>query len=368
TAAGPRRMQLEKYMRVVRCPTCQGQRLNAQARAVRVGGKTLIDVCAMPIGDLSAWLAPLEESLTPLQRSIAVEVLKEIRGRLGFLLNVGLDYLTLDRTAPTLSGGEAQRIRLAGQIGSDLVGVLYILDEPSIGLHPRDNVRLLRSLERLRDMGNTVVVVEHDEETMRAADYIVDFGPGPGVRGGEVVAAGVHKEIGANPASLTGQYLTGKKRIEVPAQRRPRTDRQLRIVGARHNNLKSLDVDIPLGVFVCVTGVSGSGKSSLINDILMQGVRSTQHGATAEQNGDAEENEGDSALGTQSSVLGTRCDRIDGLEQIDKLIDIDQSPIGRTPRSNPATYVKVFDEIRSLFAEMPESKVRGYKPGRFSFN
>src|SRR5262249_1507232 len=369
TAAGPRRMQLEKYMRVVRCPTCQGQRLNAQARAVRVAGKTLIEVCAMPIGDLSAWLAPLEESLTPLQRSIAVEVLKEIRGRLGFLLNVGLDYLTLDRTAPTLSGGEAQRIRLAGQIGCGLVGVLYILDEPSIGLHPRDNDRLLRSLERLRDMGNTVVVVEHDEETMRAADYIVDFGPGPGVRGGEVVAAGAYRDIVSNPDSLTGQDLTGKKRIEVPGQRRPRPDRELHISGARHNNLKNIDVDIPLGVFVCVTGVSGSGKSSLINDILMEGLRVAGSGLRfEEESDDANGSAEDELIRNSQSAIRNRYDRIDGLEHIDKLIDIDQSPIGRTPRSNPATYVKVFDEIRSLFAEMPESKIRGYKPGRFSFN
>jgi excinuclease ABC subunit A len=369
TAAGPRRMQLEKYMRVVRCSTCQGQRLNPQARAVRVAGKTIIEVCALPIGDLAAWLEPLEASLTPLQRSIAVEVLKEIRGRLGFLLNVGLDYLTLDRTAPTLSGGEAQRIRLAGQIGCGLVGVLYILDEPSIGLHSRDNDRLLRSLERLRDMGNTVVVVEHDEETMRAADYIVDFGPGPGVRGGEVVAAGPYTDIVANRASLTGQYLTGAKRINVPAQRRPRTDRQLRIVGARHNNLKNIDVEIPLGVFVCVTGVSGSGKSSLINDILKEFVVSDFRFSIEGEEEPGESGNGEAeAIENRKSKIENRCDRIDGLENIDKLIDIDQSPIGRTPRSNPATYVKVFDEIRSLFAEMPESKVRGYKPGRFSFN
>src|SRR5262249_1249696 len=257
----------------------------------------------------------------------------------------------------TLSGGEAQRIRLAGQIGCGLVGVLYILDEPSIGLHPRDNDRLLRSLERLRDMGNTVVVVEHDEETMRAADYLVDFGPGPGVRGGEVVAEGSYAEVVANSASLTGQYLTGAKRIDVPAERRPRNDRQLRIVGARHNNLKNIDVDIPLGVFVCVTGVSGSGKSSLINDILQEGVRSTQYGAFSNNKGEVEEKDEEEPH-LRYSVIGTRCERIDGLENIDKLIDIDQSPIGRTPRSNPATYVKVFDEIRSLFADMPESKVR----------
>src|SRR5207302_2940900 len=238
TAAGPRRMQLEKYMRVVRCPTCQGQRLNAQARAVRVGGKTLVEVCAQPIGDLEPWFAadgPLERSLDAVQRTIAAEVFKEIRGRLGFLLNVGLHYLTLDRTAPTLSGGEAQRIRLAGQIGCGLVGVLYILDEPSIGLHPRDNERLLRSLEQLRDMGNTVLVVEHDEETMRAADYLVDFGPGPGVRGGQVVAAGSFAEILQNQNSLTGQYLAGNRQIAIPAQRRLRAQKSLKVLGARHN-------------------------------------------------------------------------------------------------------------------------------------
>src|SRR5581483_1606526 len=272
TAAGPRRIQLEKYMRVVRCPACQGNRLNPQARAVRVGGQTLTELGAMPLGELVPWFERYEQSLTPVQRAIAGELLKEIRARLGFLLNVGLHYLSLDRTAPTLSGGEAQRIRLAGQIGSGLVGVLYILDEPSIGLHPRDNDRLLRSLERLRDMGNTVLVVEHDEETMRAADYLVDFGPGPGTRGGEVVAAGTPAEVLANPASLTAQYLTGQKEIAVPEQRRKPNGRALRIIGATHNNLKNVTVDIPLGVFVCVTGVSGSGKSSLINDILLEGL------------------------------------------------------------------------------------------------
>jgi excinuclease ABC subunit A len=250
TAAGPRRMQLEKYMRVVRCPSCQGQRLNPQARAVRVGGKTLVEVCAMPIGDLAAWFdperGPLEKSLEPMQRAIAEEVLKEIRGRLGFLLNVGLHYLTLERSAPTLSGGEAQRIRLAGQIGCGLVGVLYILDEPSIGLHPRDNERLLRSLERLRDMGNTVVVVEHDEDTMRAANYLVDFGPGPGVRGGQIVAQGSFPEVVANPASLTGQYLSGVKQIAIPDKRRPPSTKILKVLGARHNNLKNIDVVVSL--------------------------------------------------------------------------------------------------------------------------
>jgi excinuclease ABC subunit A len=365
TAGGPRRMQLEKYMRVIRCPSCQGQRLKAQARAVRVGGRTLVEVCALPVGDLAAWLdadsGELGKSLSPIQKTIAGEVLKELRGRVGFLLNVGLHYLTLDRSAPTLSGGEAQRIRLAGQIGCGLVGVLYILDEPSIGLHPRDNERLLTSLLRLRDMGNTVVVVEHDEDTMRSADHLVDFGPGPGVRGGEVVAAGSYEDVVANPKSLTGQYLSGKRRIEIPATRRPRTDKNLVIVGARHHNLKDIKVEVPLGRFVCVTGVSGSGKSSLINDILKQGLwQRYQPGAQATGEDDEEIANGKTTVGEH--------DRITGTENIDKVIDIDQSPIGRTPRSNPATYIKVFDEIRALFADMPEAKVRGYQPGRFSFN
>ncbi len=378
TAAGPRRFQLEKYMRVMRCPTCQGRRLNAQARAVRVAGKTMIETEGMPIGDLAAWLEPaacglaragrdpnakpqaetLEGALDPVQRHIAAEVLKEIRARVHFLLNVGLHYLALDRTAPTLSGGEAQRIRLAGQIGSGLVGVLYILDEPSIGLHPRDNDRLLRSLEKLRDMGNTVLVVEHDEETMRAADYLVDFGPGPGVRGGHVVAAGSYADIVKNADSVTGQYLAGKKEIAIPKQRRQPSGRKITVVGAKHNNLKNLTVEIPLGTLVCVTGVSGSGKSSLINDILMEGTRKALGRGIEED--DEEEDETFHNIGAH--------DRIDGLKHIDKIIDIDQSPIGRTPRSNPATYIKVFDQIRDLFALVPQAKIRGYKPGRFSFN
>ena len=367
TAAGPRRMQLEKYMRVVRCGTCQGQRLNAQARAVRVSGKTLVELCAMPIGDLGMWFdperGPLEKTLSPLQKIIAAEVLKEIRGRLGFLLNVGLHYLSLERTAPTLSGGESQRIRLAGQIGCGLVGVLYILDEPSIGLHPRDNDRLLRSLERLRDMGNTVVVVEHDEETMRAADHIVDFGPGPGVRGGEVVAAGSFPEIVGNPQSLTGQYLAGRQQIPVPTQRRPGNGKTVRILGARHHNLKNVDVEIPLGQFVCISGVSGSGKSSLINDILKEGLLQ-RFGLGARQ---AEDDDEEALANGKARAVGLH-DRIEGAEHLDKVIDIDQSPIGRTPRSNPATYIKVFDEIRALYTQLPEAKIRGYKPGRFSFN
>jgi excinuclease ABC subunit A len=362
TAAGPRRLQLEKYMRVVKCTTCGGHRLNAQARAVRVGGKTLVELGAMPIGDLVPWFAQMEGGLDPVRQIIARELLKEIRDRLTFLLNVGLHYLTLDRSAPSLSGGEAQRIRLAGQIGSGLVGVLYILDEPSIGLHPRDNERLLRSLEKLRDMGNTVLVVEHDEETMRAADFLVDFGPGPGVRGGQIVAAGRPSEVVANPASVTGKYLTGEARIEVPKERRPRSAKAIRIEGARKNNLKNIDVEIPLGVFVCVTGVSGSGKSSLVSEILLAGLRDHMERPRGE------EEETDDEAAETDQVIGVRCDGIVGAELVDKVIDIDQSPIGRTPRSNPATYIKVFDEIRVHFAEMADAKVRGYQPGRFSFN
>jgi excinuclease ABC subunit A len=407
TAAGPRRLQLEKYMRVLRCPTCQGHRLNAQARAVRVAGKTLIEVEAMPIGDLAAWLDPgppspsrsgepsrpasqksparpggptgrasgregtLEKALDAVQMHIASEVLKEIRARVSFLLNVGLHYLSLDRTAPTLSGGEAQRIRLAGQIGSGLVGVLYILDEPSIGLHPRDNDRLLRSLEKLRDLGNTVLVVEHDEETMRAADYLVDFGPGPGVRGGQVVAAGSYADIVKKADSVTGQYLAGTKEIATPKQRRKPTSRKITIVGARHNNLKNINVEIPVGCFVGVTGVSGSGKSSLINDILREGLQIADckfRMENTEDESDASDPNLQSEISDLQSEVAKRFDVIEGKENIDKIIDIDQSPIGRTPRSNPATYIKVFDQIRDLFALVPEAKIRGYKPGRFSFN
>jgi excinuclease ABC subunit A len=363
TAAGPRRMQLEKYMRVVRCPGCGGHRLNPQARAVTVGGKSLVDVGRTSIGELVPWFDRFRDSLTDVARTIAGELLKEIRARLGFLLNVGLHYLTLDRAAPTLSGGEAQRIRLAGQIGSGLVGVLYVLDEPSIGLHPRDNARLLASLEHLRDMGNTVLVVEHDEETMRAADYLVDFGPGPGVRGGHVVAAGPPAEVLGNENSLTAQYLSGTKEIPIPAKRRTvAKDRAIRIVGAKQNNLKNVTVDIPLGVFVCVTGVSGSGKSSLVNDILREAL-SVSVLSGGRQPPEIESDDEDETPHT----IGAH-ERIEGAEQIDKVIDIDQRAIGRTPRSNPSTYIKLWDEIRSLYAEMPDAKVRGYQPGRFSFN
>ena len=352
--SGMQRRQLEKYMRVIGCGHCGGRRLNEQARAVTLSSrherfagqaKSLPDVCSLAVSDAVDFFGELD--LDPTRQIIAGEVLKEIRGRLGFLTNVGLNYLTLDRTAPTLSGGESQRIRLAGQIGCGLVGVLYILDEPSIGLHPRDNDRLLDTLTRLRDLGNTVVVVEHDEDTMRAADHIIDFGPGPGVRGGEVVAAGSVDEVCREKRSLTGQYLAGDLHIAVPDRRRPTNHKWLKVIGAAQNNLKNIDVEIPLGTFVCVTGVSGSGKSSLVNRILVEALH-------------RDLNKGDGEPG--------RHERIDGLEHLDKLIAIDQSPIGRTPRSNPATYIKVFDDIRKLYAQLTESKARGYQEGRFSFN
>jgi excinuclease ABC subunit A len=288
-----------------------------------------------------------EMALTEKEREIARRILKEIRERLGFLVNVGLDYLTLDRTAATLAGGEGQRIRLATQIGSSLVGVLYILDEPSIGLHQRDNVRLLNTLRRLRDLGNTVLVVEHDEETIRSADYVLDLGPGAGISGGRVVASGTPQEIIACRHSLTGQYLSGELSIPVPRMRRPLTGEYLTIVGAREHNLKNIDVEIPLGLFTCVTGVSGSGKSSLVTDILRKALDAKLYGGR-EQPGEH--------------------DKILGIEYIDKVIDIDQAPIGRTPRSNPATYTGVFSFIRELFALTPEARMRGYQPGRFSFN
>lgn len=351
-----RRRQLEKYMEVVNCSACEGERLNPQARHVLIHSlsseqgsieptRSLPQVCSLSVDNACQFFESLK--LDEMGIIIAEEALKEIRGRLGFLQKCGLGYLSLDRTAPTLSGGESQRIRLAGQIGSGLVGVLYILDEPSIGLHARDNDMLLDSLLGLRDQGNTVVVVEHDEETMRAADHIIDFGPGPGVRGGEIVARGSVSEVMKNKKSLTGAYLSGREEIAIPKSRRQPTKKALKIVGAKHNNLKDVDVEIPLGLFVAVTGVSGSGKSSLCNDILWQVLNEKL-------------NKGKGNPGQHQ--------RINGLQHLDKAIDIDQSPIGRTPRSNPATYVKLLDHIRDLYTQLPQSKLRGYQKGRFSFN
>ncbi|NTV48829.1 MAG: excinuclease ABC subunit UvrA [Geobacteraceae bacterium] len=344
TESDTSREELEKYMNIMPCPTCQGARLRPEALHVLVGGLTIRDVTAFSIRDCLHFFEELK--LSDKEQEIARRILKEVRERLSFLVNVGLDYLSLDRTSGTLSGGEGQRIRLATQIGSSLVGVLYILDEPSIGLHQRDNARLLGTLKRLRDIGNTVLVVEHDEETIMEADHLIDMGPGAGVHGGEVVAQGTPAEVMASPASLTGRYLSGELTIAVPKKRRM-CDKSLRIIGASENNLKNITVEIPLGVMTCVTGVSGSGKSTLVIDTLHK-------------------------------VLGQRLYRsrekagavrdVSGLEHLDKVINIDQSPIGRTPRSNPATYTAVFSDIRDLFSNLPESKLRGYKPGRYSFN
>ncbi len=337
--------QIEQFMSSRPCPDCQGKRLRPESLAVLLGGQSIMHVTALSVTDAARFFQELP--LTEREQLIAYQVLKEIRARLGFLHNVGLGYLTLDRAAGSLSGGEAQRIRLATQIGSSLMGVLYILDEPSIGLHQRDNRRLLDTLKSLRDLGNTVIVVEHDEETMRESDYVIDIGPGAGVHGGQVVAAGPVEEIMACPASVTGQYLSGRRRIEIPDTRRAPNGKWLRVVGAREHNLKNIDVGFPLGMFVCVTGVSGSGKSTLVNEILFQ------------------------RLARELNRANTRAgehDNVEGLEYLDKVIDIDQSPIGRTPRSNPATYTGTFDFIRQLFAETTDAKVRGYGPGRFSFN
>ena len=338
------RGEVERYMSMQPCPTCQGGRLRPESLAVTIGGLRIMELTALSVKETHRFFANVK--LTEREELIAHQILKEIKARLKFLIDVGLDYLTLDRMAGTLAGGEAQRIRLATQIGSGLVGVLYILDEPSIGLHQRDNLRLLTTLKGLRDLGNTVIVVEHDEETIRESDFIVDIGPGAGAHGGRIIATGTTEDVMIARESITGQFLSGKRRIEIPQQRR-NPKGFLEIQGARQHNLKNIDVSIPLGVFVCVTGVSGSGKSTLIDDVLYRGAAQR--------------------LGYVTERPGGH-DDIAGLQQIDKIIEIDQTPIGRTPRSNPATYIGLFDLIRKLFSQVPESRTRGYKPGRFSFN
>ena len=344
------REKISEFMSDRPCPSCKGKRLNPAALAVTVDDVNIVDANSWHVLQTLEWVKKLSSKTSPLtskQKKIAERVLKEIHERLTFLVNVGLDYLTLNRSAVTLSGGEAQRIRLATQVGSRLVGVLYVLDEPSIGLHPRDNSRLLDTLKGLRDLGNTVLVVEHDDETIREADWIIDLGPAAGEHGGRVIAEGTPSQILAHPRSLTGQYLSGRKQVPVPKKRREGNGKSLKIVGASANNLKKIDVNIPLGKLVCITGVSGSGKSTLMSDILYNALAARLMGARTS----AGEHE-----------------KIEGIDHLDKIINIDQSPIGRTPRSNPGTYTGLFDEIRKLYAELPESKVRGYRPGRFSFN
>ncbi|MDD7489192.1 MAG: excinuclease ABC subunit UvrA [Clostridiales bacterium] len=346
TKSDAARSQYENYISQVECPDCHGARLKPEVLAITIKGKSIADVCSMPVGEVSAFLDSIE--LSESESIIASRIFKELKARLNFLVNVGLDYLTLSRSATTLSGGEAQRIRLATQIGSGLVGVLYILDEPSIGLHQRDNSRLLDTLRGLRDLGNTLIVVEHDEETIRSADHIVDIGPGPGVHGGRVIAQGSVEDIMAVPESITGQFLSGVRAIHVPEVRRQASNGNwLTVKGCRENNLRNIDVRIPLGVFTCVTGVSGSGKSSLVNGIIKKYLLNKLNRAHTKP-GDF--------------------DSMDGYENLDKVIDIDQSPIGRTPRSNPATYTGLFDLIREVFAMTPDAKLRGYTNGRFSFN
>jgi excinuclease ABC subunit A len=340
------RDKYEAYMRQIPCAACHGARLKPEVLAVTIGEKSIAQVCELSIDDCAAFLKQVK--LSKREAQIAERVMKEVHARLGFLLDVGLDYLSLDRPAGTLSGGEAQRIRLATQIGSGLVGVLYVLDEPSIGLHQRDNRRLIETLTRLRDLGNTLIVVEHDEETIRTADWVVDIGPGAGEHGGKVVVSGSYEELIASTESITGAYLSGRRAIEIPSKRRPvDPKRQIVIKGAKENNLKDVEVSIPLGTFVAVTGVSGSGKSTLVNDILYSTLANKLNGAR---------------------IVPGRHKTITGIDQLDKVVHVDQSPIGRTPRSNPATYTGVFDKIRALFSETTEAKIRGYQQGRFSFN
>jgi excinuclease ABC subunit A len=338
---------LQKYFTDVPCHVCKGARLKPEALCVKIAGKTIADISELSVRKAGEWVTDLPGSLTPKQMEIAARVLKEIRERLRFLVDVGLDYLTLARASGTLSGGESQRIRLASQIGSGLTGVLYVLDEPSIGLHQRDNARLLETLKRLRDLGNTVIVVEHDEDAIRVADYVLDIGPGAGIHGGHVVAQGTVPDLIAAPDSWTGKYLSGELGVEIQNRRPPNPRRTLKVVNARGNNLKNVTAEIPLGLFTCVAGVSGGGKSTLLIDTLYNAVARKLNGA---------------------SLAPAPHDRIEGLEHIDKIIDIDQSPIGRTPRSNPATYTGAFTPIREWFAALPEAKARGYEPGRFSFN
>ncbi|MEK7354009.1 MAG: excinuclease ABC subunit UvrA, partial [Chloroflexota bacterium] len=339
---------IERYMMLTPCTVCEGKRLKPESLAVTIGGKNIMDVCAMSVLVSLEWVDTIADSVfSEREMMIAQQILKEIRARLGFLKDVGLEYLTVDRPSATLSGGEAQRIRLATQIGSGLMGVLYICDEPTVGLHPADGSRLIDTLLRLRDLGNSVLIVEHDEAMMRAADYIIDMGPGAGEHGGHVVATGTMSDIMKSKGSITGQYLSGVKEIPIPEQRRPGSGQEIVIKGARHNNLKNLTVSIPLGKLVCVTGVSGSGKSSLINEIMYKKLAQILY---------------------RSRERPGVFDEITGAEHIDKVVDIDQSPIGRTPRSNPATYTGAFTPIRELFAAVPEARLRGYGPGRFSFN